>query len=336
MSVSSACRASAIALAVLFAACAGDDGSAPPASPAATPAATDATDPTTTLPAPASTTTAEPPTPFPPAVIDGEPDAAEVAAALAGVEREIRAADTTDAERSRLGVEQQLLYRYLGGRPELDAEVLADLPDDVRTPITRVITARQFAQTRSAQNPQPPEPTLPAWTIVEPLPVTELRAYYDEASAVTGIDWYWLAAINLQETRFGRIVGVSSAGAVGPMQFLPSTWAECCTGDPTVARDAIIGAATYLAQSGGPDDMLAALDQYNPNPSYVAIVTAYAENLRDHPELLAAYHAWQVFVGSTAGTVRLPVGFTATEPVDAAAYLAANPDDLATVRAARG
>ena len=81
----------------------------------------------------------------------------------------------------------------------------------------------------------------------------------------------------------GRIDGVSDAGAVGPMQFLPTTWAECCTGDPTVTRDAIIGAATYLAQSGAPGDMQAAVHQYNPNDSYVAIVTAYAETLRDQP-----------------------------------------------------
>ena len=75
---------------------------------------------------------------------------------------------------------------------------------------------------------------------------------YSEAELLTGIAWYWLASIHLQETRMGRIEGVSSAGAVGPMQFLPTTWEACCTGDPTVTRDAIIGAATYLAQSGGP------------------------------------------------------------------------------------
>jgi membrane-bound lytic murein transglycosylase B len=267
----------------------------------------------------------------PPARLEGRPDADAVAAELVRVEREIRQGATTDAERAGLGVEQQLLYRYLGGRPELDAQVLAALPDDVRTPITRVVTARQFAQARSAENPQPLEPTIPAWTVVAPLPVSELRSYYDEAEASTGIPWYWLAAINLQETRFGRIVGISSAGAVGPMQFLPSTWSDCCTGDPTVPRDAILGAATYLARSGGPGDMLVALDRYNPNPSYIAIVTAYAENLRDHPELLAAYHAWQVFVGTTAGTIRLPVGFRADQPVDSTAYLVEHPDDLATV-----
>ena len=107
----------------------------------------------------------------------------------------------------------------------------------------------------------------------------------------------------------GRIEGVSTAGAVGPMQFLPTTWASCCAGDPTVTRDAIVGAGTYLAQSGGPDDMAAAVYQYNPNDGYVAVVTAYAESLRDEPELYRGYHAFQVFFGTSAGTVRLPVGY---------------------------
>ena len=127
----------------------------------------------------------------------------------------------------------------------------------------------------------------------------------------------------------GRIEGVSSAGAVGPMQFLPTTWDVCCSGDPTVPRDAIIGAATYLAQSGGPDDMAAAVFQYNPNDGYVVVVTAYAENLSDEPELYSGYHAFQVFVGTTAGTVRLPIGYSEPAPIDATAYLAAHPSDAA-------
>jgi hypothetical protein len=230
------------------------------------------------------------------------------------------------------GVELQLLFRALSDQPDLDEQVLAGLPDDVRPSVERVVRARQFAQARSAANPNPPEPptTLPAWTIAEPEPADVLLGHYAEAEALTGVPWYWLAAIHLQETRMGRIVGVSSAGAVGPMQFLPTTWAECCTGDPLVTRDAILGAATYLAQSGAPDDMAAAVDQYNPNATYVALVTAYAENLRDQPELYAGYHSWQVFYGTAAGTVRLPVGYSSTEPLDAAAYLAANPADSAS------
>ena len=114
------------------------------------------------------------------------------------------------------------------------------------------------------------------------------------------------------------------------MQFLPDTWARCCTGDPTATRDAIIGAATYLAQSGGPDDMAAALYEYNPNDGYVAVVTAYAESLRDEPELYTGYHAFQVFVATSAGTVRLPIGYSQTAPIDAATYLSTRPRDAAS------
>jgi len=234
------------------------------------------------------------------------------------------------AERAQAGVEHQLVLRELAGRPERDEEVLATLGPVARSAVEPVVRARQFLQQRSASRPPRPLPTeLPAWTIVEPEPVDTLLGYYAEAEQLTGIAWYWLAAIHLQETRMGRIQGVSSAGAVGPMQFLPTTWAACCTGDPTVTREAIIGAATYLSQSGGPDDMAAAVYQYNPNDGYVAVVTAYAESLRDEPELYSGYHAYQVFFGTSAGTVRLPVGYSEAVPIDAASYLSEHPDDAA-------
>ncbi|HEX3087210.1 MAG TPA: hypothetical protein VHQ23_01050, partial [Ilumatobacteraceae bacterium] len=215
--------------------------------------------------------------------------------------------------------------------PDLDAAVLSAVGDDVRQYVERIVSARQFGQARSAANPSstPPSDTLPAWTIVDPLPEDELLGYYREAEAATGIAWYWLAAIHLQETRMGRIIGTSSAGAVGPMQFLPATWERCCTGDPLLPHDAIVGAATYLSQNGGPADMPAALHEYNPNDSYVATVTAFAENMRDSPSLFGAYRQWQVFYTTSAGTIRLPVGYSQAAPLAAAAYLAEHPVDAA-------
>ena len=141
------------------------------------------------------------------------------------------------------------------------------------------------------------------------------------------VPWYWLAAIHLQETRLGRIEGVSSAGAVGPMQFLPTTWEECCVGDPTDTHDAIVGAATYLASNGAPGDLTTAVRRYNPNDAYIASVLAYASNMAADERAYLGYHGWQVFVGSVAGSLRLPVGYAATERVDAAAYVAAHPED---------
>ena len=249
--------------------------------------------------------------------------AAELAGELTTVERAAAFGDGT------VGARQQLLYRYLAAHADFDDDVLVAVGDDVRPSIERIVSARQLGQARQAANPNPaaPSTTLPAWTVVDPLPPDELLGDYHDAETATGIAWYWLAAIHLQETRMGRIIGTSSAGAIGPMQFLPTTWERCCTGDSTVPRDAIIGAATYLAQSGGPTDMQAALHAYNPNDSYVATVTAFAENLRDSPQLYDAYRQWQVFYATSAGTVRLPVGYSAVEPIDAAAYLTQHPED---------
>ncbi len=300
---------------------------APPSSPSPAAAGIDTTD--TTAPAGATVGDDAPPARLDPRVA-GRLDAAGFAARLSESHAVVVDPAADPVDRAQAGVDHQLVLRELAGRPEFDDAVLAAVDPSAGSAVERTVRARQFLQQRSASRPpQPPPAELPAWTITDPEPVETLRAHYAEAEQLTGIEWYWLAAIHLQETRMGRIRGVSSAGAVGPMQFLPTTWEVCCTGDPTVTRDAIIGAATYLAQSGGPGDMAAAVYQYNPNDGYVAVVTAYAQNLRDEPELLSGYHAYQVFVGTAAGTIRLPIGYSADVPVDAAAYLAEHPADAA-------
>ena len=296
--------------------------------PAATSMPTITTAPTTTVTTTTTTGTTGPTTP--PARVEDRLEVAEFAARLSANHATMVATSAAPDDRARAGVDYQLVLRELADRPDLDDEVLATLDPTASPAVEGIVRARQFLQQRSASRPPQPLPDeLPAWTIVEPEPIGTLLADYAEAERLTGIPWYWLAAIHLQETRMGRIQGVSTAGAVGPMQFLPTTWAACCTGDPTVTRDAIIGAATYLAQSDGPDDMAAAVYQYNPNDGYVAVVTAYATSLRDEPDLYPGYHAFQVFFGSSAGTVRLPVGYSEASPIDAAGYLASNPQDAA-------
>jgi membrane-bound lytic murein transglycosylase B len=330
-----ASAATVTALGLLATSCSGSDGEA------SVTATSSANTPTTTAPAttgPATTTTTattDPGSPGPglgepPARLDTVFDTAQFAERLSASHATMIDTTATADERERAGVDHQLVLRELADRPELDEEVLAALDPAARPSVERVVRARQFLQQRSATRPpQPPPDELPAWTIVEPEPIETLLAHYAEAEQLTGVGWNWLAAIHLQETRMGRIQGVSSADAVGPMQFLPETWARCCSGDPTVTRDAIIGAATYLAQSGAPADMAAALYEYNPNDGYVAVVTAYAESLRDEPELYTGYHAFQVFFGSSAGTVRLPVGYSRATPIDAVEYLESNPQDAA-------
>ena len=255
--------------------------------------------------------------------------AAALADELSAVEAGLRESDASPAELAALGERQQLAYRAVNRHPEWHVH-LQQLVDAVASGPLGFHLAARAAQTSHATNRPPGEPvtTLPAWTIVEPLPVDELLGYYREAGEVTGVPWQYLAAIHFQETRMGRVVGVSSAGAVGPMQFLPSTWAACCEGDAKVARDAIMGAAHYLVANGGPADMRAALYGYNPNDGYVGAVTAYAQAMIADERAYLGYHGWQVFYGTSEGTVRLPVGYMAAAEVDVLDYVREHPGDV--------
>jgi hypothetical protein len=227
------------------------------------------------------------------------------------------------------GRRQQLVIRRLAAHQDWQPDALAAVDPDLRDIAGNDLAAINAPGNVALAKPVPPKDTIPAWRIRAPLPVADLLAAYQDASAETGIEWVYLAAINLVETRMGRIVGLSGDGAVGPMQFLPATWAVCCTGDPTVDHDAIVGAAHYLVRRGGPADMRRAILGYNPNDAYLEMIERYAGNLRAHPALYAGYHAWQVFVATTSGPIRLPVGFESPEPLDAAGYLATHPDDRA-------
>jgi len=116
-----------------------------------------------------------------------------------------------------------------------------------------------------------------------PLSFTALRPIWQAAGLAYGIPWSVLAAINEVETGFGRNLGPSSAGAVGWMQFLPSTWARWGldangdgVADPNDPTDAIFSAARYLAACGGQVDIAAAVYCYNHSQAYVAEVLSLA------------------------------------------------------------
>src|SRR4029077_15964666 len=53
-----------------------------------------------------------------------------------------------------------------------------------------------------------------------------LLPIYQACGTEYGIPWEVLASINKIETAFGTNMGPSTAGAVGWMQFLPSSWEE--------------------------------------------------------------------------------------------------------------
>ena len=119
-----------------------------------------------------------------------------------------------------------------------------------------------------------------------------------------------LAAINLIETRMGRIRGDSSAGAQGPMQFIPSTWAAYGEGDVNSDHDSILAAARYLKAAGAPGNMSKAVLAYNHDARYVAAVAAYAEVMHADPAAYRGYYGWQVYVATLDGVTLLPVGWT--------------------------
>ncbi len=159
-----------------------------------------------------------------------------------------------------------------------------------------------------------PRKRLPPWRIAQPPAPNTLLGYFRDAQSRSRIGWQYLAAIEFIETRFGRIHGPSSAGAQGPMQFLPSTWARYGSGNINSQRDAILGAARYLVANGAPDNIQTALFRYNNSPDYVTAVQDYANRMRADPRAYDGYYNWQVIYERVGGTFILPVGYPTVRP----------------------
>lgn len=278
-----------------------DDGDDLPTTPPAAPDAPDgAGAPATTVPASeaAAALAADPETPD------------DLARAIEQSEQAVRDPSTPSDELVGWARAQQSAYRELARRPEWDGAVAGLLDPDLR-----VAAAANVAANRDLWALTDPRSELPDWRIVAPPDPEILLGHYRAAEAEFGVGWEYLAAIHLVESRMGRIRGASSAGAQGPMQFLPATWEAYGEGDINDPGDAIRAAARYLTDHGAPADMAGALFAYNHSDHYVNAIEAHASVMRDDERAYLGYHHWQVYYRLETGDVVLPVGWkTGDEP----------------------
>jgi hypothetical protein len=151
-----------------------------------------------------------------------------------------------------------------------------------------------------------PTPSNPGFTDVLPGPSTAtgvpnfiirkfrvppfLLSIYQAAGIEYGVRWEILAAINEIETDYGRNLNVSSAGALGWMQFMPPTWKAYGTDankdgrkDPYNPVDAIFAAARYLKAAGYEQDVRRAIFAYNHADWYVDSVLLRARLIAGVP-----------------------------------------------------
>ena len=253
------------------------------------------------------------------------PDPATTAQLLAAVETALRDPATPADQLPRLGHQQQVIYRVLSRQPQQAARVQALLPERwQRVAQLQLAARREFL---AMHRGHPGLSRLPAWRIIPPAPAEELLAHYRKAAAATGIPWEVLAAINLVETGMGRIDGVSVANAQGPMQFLPTTWAQPGVGAGNIRdpHDAIQAAARYLVRRGGLKDIRKGLWGYNNSDHYGRAVLHYAALLQDDPRAYTGLYHWEIHVHSTAGDLWLPVGYRQAAPIPVAPYLEREP-----------
>jgi hypothetical protein len=117
-----------------------------------------------------------------------------------------------------------------------------------------------------------------------------LLPIYQAAGIEYGVRWEYLAAINEIETDYGRNLNVSSAGALGWMQFMPQTWKMYGVDankdgkkDPFNPVDAIFASARYLKAAGGDKDIRRAIFAYNHADWYVDSVVLRARLIAGIP-----------------------------------------------------
>ena len=122
-----------------------------------------------------------------------------------------------------------------------------------------------------------------------------LLPIYKAAAVQYGVPWQILAAINEIETNYGTDQSVSTAGAVGWMQFMPSTWLQYGVdaldanyADPYNPVDAIFAAARYLRAAGAATNLRTAILAYNHSGEYADSVLLRAKLISTYPKAVIA------------------------------------------------
>ena len=172
-------------------------------------------------------------------------------------------------------------------------------PPEADQPTTSTPTSSGAAPSTPDATTPAPAPSDPTTSVATPGPVPVgvpnffiekfrippfLLPIYQAAGIQYNVPWQVLAAINEIETDYGRNLSVSSAGARGWMQFLPSSWKTYGVDanddgrkDPYNPADAIFAAARYLKAAGADQDVRKAIFAYNHASWYVDSVMLRAK-----------------------------------------------------------
>ncbi len=235
-------------------------------------------------------------------VVAGGP--ARLASQLTAAETVLAEGDAPPALMARQALIVQLACLRVAAHPGWASVVTRRV-----APARRAAAGADIAATADLVALTQPRPRLPPWRIVAAENPATLLADYRATQAATGVGWSYLAAINFVETDFGRVAGPSSAGAQGPMQFMPATWAVYGHGSIHRPRNAILATGRFLAARGAARSIGSALYAYNPSWRYVDAVLRYARRLRADPQALMGYYRRQVVYRLASGWVLLPAGY---------------------------